>query len=270
MRPTSSPPVSPTTQPASMAEPDASESFALEESASNDAANVDTASKAGQEGPVSHLALILRQAPDHIPILSGQKLLDCLFRALLAEYARQDRIQAQNCPYPSEREIWEAEMADRAVRDEEVSRQLARRDSSAFVDSLEEEVDMDAGLQELEIRDRRCSPPATRRNSFDWDRPATEDDFYAVLAEWEADERQRRWNLLVGSGSQTPARAGVEFVAPRPGYHVRLPVYRVYRARRSRRCWQWLKGVVEVKSGYPEWLSSSRVCSGSLRAIEAY
>lgn len=82
-------------------------------------------------------------------------------------------------------------MTEQAARDEKLSRRLARHDSSAAVGSSEGDVDMSALLQELEIRDTRCSPPATRRNSFAWDKPATEEDFYALLAEWEADERLR-------------------------------------------------------------------------------
>lgn len=191
---------------------------------------------------MSHLALILRQAPDRIPKLSGQELLDSLFRALLTEYARRDRIQAQHSKYPSEREIWQAMMTEQAARDEELSRPLAGRDSSAAVGSSEGDVDVNALLQELEIRDTRCSPRATRRNGFAWDKPATEEDFYALLAEWEADDRLRTWHCLVGSVLSATTRSCVEFVAPRPGYHARLPVYRGFRARRSRRCWQWLKG----------------------------
>lgn len=242
MRPPSSPPVSPTIQPTSMIEPDASESFPLKYPPVRTPPVKTPLANARQEDPMSHLALILRQAPDRIPTLSKQELLDCIFRTLLAEYARQDRIQAQHSKYPSEREICQAMMTKQAARDEELSRRLAGRDGSAAVGSSEGDVDMNALLQELEIRDKRYSLPATRRNGFAWDKPATEEDFYALLGEWEADERLRTWHCLVGSVSSATTRSCVEFVAPRPGSHVRLPVYRGFRTRRSRRCWQWLKG----------------------------
>ncbi|EON67782.1 hypothetical protein W97_07037 [Coniosporium apollinis CBS 100218] len=166
MPPPSAPPVSPTTQPTSMVEPDASESFALEESSSKDAASEGAASKAGQEGPTPQLALILRQAPDRIPALSKQELLGCIFKTLLTEYARRDRIQVQHSKSPSEREIWQAMMTEQAARDEELSRRLAGRDSSAAVGSSEGDVDMNALLQELEIRDTTLFASRNQRQQF--------------------------------------------------------------------------------------------------------